>query len=194
MKRVVISIAVLLASLWGAPSVVADGPDPKATAAKDKDKDKDKKAKKPASPAPRKVFTEDDLKKYSDDPEGKPRPKSPNAATAAPADDASAVPVEEEYGGRQVWADRAESARDRIAEAQARISVIEARIAQLRTDRGVEGAMEPFRLQRIEADIRKAMDELEAANKELATARAEQEKLFQDARQRGVPLGWLREP
>ena len=54
--------------------------------------------------------------------------------------------------------------------------------------------MEPFRLQRIEADIAKALDELEAANKELSGARAEQEKLLQDARQRGVPLGWLREP
>lgn len=193
MKRLVLSSAVLLASLgWAAPSVVADGPSPQTAAAKAKDKDK--KAKKPASPAPPKVFTEDDLKKYSDDPEGKPRPKSTGADRAAPADDASAVPVEEEHGGRQVWKDRAESARDRIAEAETRVSVIEARIAQLRTDRGVEGAMEAFRLQRIEADIAKAASELEAANKELADARAEQEKLFEEARRRGVPLGWLREP
>lgn len=193
MKRLVLSSAVLLASLgWAAPSVVADGPSAQTAAAKAKDKDK--KAKKPASPAPPKVFTEDDLKKYSDDPEGKPRPKSTGADRAAPADDASAVPVEEEHGGRQVWKDRAESARDRIAEAETRVSVIEARIAQLRTDRGVEGAMEAFRLQRIEADIAKAASELEAANKELADARAEQEKLFEEARRRGVPLGWLREP
>lgn len=193
MKRLVLSSAVLLASLgWAAPSVVADGPSPQTAAAKAKDKDK--KAKKPASPAPPKVFTEDDLKKHSDDPEGKPRPKSTGADRAAPADDASAVPVEEEHGGRQVWKDRAESARDRIAEAETRVSVIEARIAQLRTDRGVEGAMEAFRLQRIEADIAKAASELEAANKELADARAEQEKLFEEARRRGVPLGWLREP
>lgn len=197
MKRLVLSSAVLVASLgWVAPSVVADGPSPQTTAAKDKGKakDKDKKAKKPASPAPPKVFTEDDLKKYSDDPEGKPRPKTTGADRAAPADDASAVPVEEEHGGRQVWADRAKSARDRISQAEAVIAGLEAQIAQLRTDRGVDGAMEPFRLQRIEADIRKAMDELEAANKELAAARAEQEKLFQEARQQGVPLGWLREP
>lgn len=193
MKRLVLSSAVLLASLgWAAPSVVADGPSAQTAAAKAKDKDK--KAKKPASPAPPKVFTEDDLEKYSDDPEGKPRPKSTGADRAAPADDASAVPVEEEHGGRQVWKDRAESARDRIAEAETRVSVIEARIAQLRTDRGVEGAMEAFRLQRIEADIAKAASELEAANKELADARAEQEKLFEEARRRGVPLGWLREP
>jgi hypothetical protein len=201
MKRAALSSAVLLACLWwAAPSVVADGPVPQAAAAKDDDKDKDKdkgkkakKAKKPASPAPRKVITDEDLKKYSDDPEGKPRPKTTGADRAAPADD-SAAPVEEEHGGRQVWADRAESARDRIAQAEIRISVLEARIAQLRTDRGADGAMEPFRLQRIEADIRKAMEELEAANKELAAARAEQDKLFEEARRRGVPLGWLREP
>jgi len=54
--------------------------------------------------------------------------------------------------------------------------------------------MEPFRLQRIEADIAKAMGELEAMNKELAAAREEQEKLFQEAQRKGVPLGWLREP
>jgi hypothetical protein len=198
MKRLVLSSAVLLASLcWAPQSVVADGPSPKAAADKDKDKAKDKakKAKKPASPAPpAKVFTEDDLKKYSDDPEGKPRSKTTGADRAAPADDASAVPVEEEHGGRQVWADRAKSARDRIAQAEAVIAGIEAQIAQLRTDRGVEGAMEAFRLQRIEADIAKAASELEAANKELADARAEQEKLFEEARRRGVPLGWLREP
>lgn len=198
MKRAALSSAVLLASLWwAAPSVVADGPGPQASTAKDSDKDKDKKAKKvkkPASPAPRKVITDDDLKKYSDDPEGKPRPKATGADRAAPADEASAAPVEEEHGGRQAWADRAKAARDRVAETEAGISAIEARIAQLRTDRGVEGAMEPFRLQRIEADIAKAMDELEAAKKELAAARAEQESLFEEARRRGVPLGWLREP
>ena len=198
MKRVA-SFAVLLAVLgWAVPPALADGPSAKTppAAEKEKDKDKSRKAKKPASPAPPKVFTDDDLKKYSDDPEGTAKKKKTDEpeAAAAPAEEAPAAPQEEEFGGKQLWMDRAQSARDRIHQAQATVANLEAKIAQLRNDRGVEGAMEPFRLQRIEADIAKALGELEAANKELAQAREQQEKLLQDAQKRGVPMGWLREP
>jgi len=194
------SFAVILAVLgWGAPFALADGPSAKAPPAAEKEKDKAKakdkaaKAKKPASPAP-KVFTDDDLKKYSDDPEGTAKKKTEGEAAPAPAEEATQPPQDEEFGGKQVWVDRAEGIRDRINQAQATVANLEAKIAQLRNDRGVEGAMEPFRLQRIEADIAKALGELEAANKELSAAQAAQEKLFQEARQKGVPMGWVREP
>ena len=200
MKRASSFVVFLAVVGWAVPSAPADGPSTKPSPAADKEKDKkakDKaaKAKKPASPAP-KVFTDDDLKKYSDDPEGTAKKKTEGEAApaSAPAEEANETAQDAEFGGKQVWVDRAEGVRDRINQAQATVANLEAKIAQLRNDRGVEGAMEPFRLQRIEADIAKALGELEAANKELSAAQAAQEKLFQEARQRGVPMGWVREP
>jgi hypothetical protein len=193
------------AALAVAPGVRADGPSPagqrdRAPVDKDKakEKDKDKKDKdgKPASPAPRRVFTEDDLKKYSEErakgrSEGEETPAAPAPDPNAPSDmpDSS-----QEHGGRALWATRASAARDLVAEAEGKIAAIEGRITALRNDMEPGREMEPFRLQRIEADIAKAMAELEQARKELAKAQAAQEELFQEARRLGVPSGWLREP
>jgi hypothetical protein len=192
-----------LTALCAAPALRARADEPKAPPADAKDaqkkdggqaKDaaekKDKKDKKGAAPG--KVFTEDDLKKYSDDPEGK-RKSEPAAESAPPADE----PLPDssmEHGGRQLWANRASDARDRIQDAQGKIDALETRIAALRDDVAPGRVMEPFRLQSIEADIAKAMSELEAARKELAAAKVAQEELEQEARRLGVPAGWLREP
>jgi hypothetical protein len=190
---IVVFVAAAVAARAGADEPSAASP----AAAQAKDDKKGKKEPKPASPAPRKVFTEEDLKKYSDDPEGKKAKDS--AAQAAPAAD-PAKPEELipdpalEHGGRVLWANRASDARDRIAEAEGNIANLENKITGLRNDMAPGREMEPFRLQGLQAEITKAMEELEGARKELATARTAQEELFREARLQGVPVGWLREP
>jgi hypothetical protein len=189
--------AALLAGLSPAPAARAeDGPPVAAKDAKEGDKKK-KKEKKPASPAPRRVYTDEDLKDYREGRAG--QNAQPQSATApgnetsdAPAE--TAAPAEEEHGGRQVWADRAMSARERVGNAETRVEQLEARIAALRTDRGAERAMDPFRLQTIEAEIAKATAELDEARKELRSAREAQEALREEARRKGVPPGWLDQP
>jgi hypothetical protein len=151
------------------------------------------RAGKPAGPARAKAYTDDDLKKYAD--ERAARGESASSSDDTPLVEERPEPPDAESGeSRQVWADRARAQRERIAAAQATLAEIEERIAALRNDREPTRVMEPFRLQAIEGEIRKATEELEAAKKELAEARAALEAVEQDARRRGVPAGWLREP
>jgi hypothetical protein len=165
-------------------------------AAKDKDK-KDGKPQAPAppAPAPPKSYTDDDLKKYEEERSGKADGASSDDQPLAEDHPASGGAEDGEGGeGRAFWAERLKAERDRIAAAETAVADLEEKIAALRNDRDPTRVMEPFRLQAIEADIAKATGELEAANKELALARAALEAVLQDGRKRGVPNGWLREP
>ncbi|HVR72196.1 MAG TPA: hypothetical protein VMT87_15235 [Vicinamibacteria bacterium] len=155
------------------------------------------KQEKTDAPPRAKSYTDDDLKKYTEERAANPESESSPGDAAAPADEPNAdepgePPAEGE--GRQFWADRAKAQRERIAAAEESIVATEEKIAGLRNDRDPTRAMDPFRLQTIEAETRKAAGELEAAKEELAEARAALEAVLQDARKRGVPNGWLREP
>ena len=179
------------------PSAFAgDGPAPAAQT--DKKKRKERKPASPSpTPAPARVFTDDDLKKYSEERASKAGEEGAEQATAGQesSDTSSPIrPADEEFGGRQLWADRARQARDKITEVQERVAGLEARITELRTDRGASNAMDPTRLQTIQAEIQKATEELEAARKELQAARAGLDAVVEEARRQGVPAGWVREP
>jgi hypothetical protein len=159
------------------------------------EKDKDEKDRKPPAPAPPKSYTDDDLKKYEEERSGKADGASSDDQPLAEDHPASGGAEDGEGGeGRAFWAERLKAERDRIAAAETAVADLEEKIAALRNDRDPTRVMEPFRLQAIEADIAKATGELEAANKELALARAALEAVLQDGRKRGVPNGWLREP
>jgi hypothetical protein len=162
------------------------------SAEKDKDKkDRDGKVKKPQAPAPPKSYTDDDLKKYEEERAANPASSSDDQPLV---EDHPALEDGEGGEGRAFWVERLKAERDRIAAAETAMADLEEKIAALRNDRDPTRVMEPFRLQAIEADIAKATGELEAAKKELAQARAALEAVRQDARKRGVPNGWLREP
>jgi hypothetical protein len=183
----------LSAALLAPAAFAADGPAPAAQAEKKK-----RKERKPASPspAPPKVFTDDDLKKYSEERAGKAGEEGGEQAAGQESSESGSPirPADEEYGGRQLWADRARQARDKITEAEERVAGLEARITELRTDRGASNAMDPQRLQTIQAEIQKATEELEATRKELQAAREGLEAVVEEARRQGVPAGWVREP
>ena len=162
---------------------------------KSTEKDKDKKDKKPQATAPAKSYTDDDLKRYEEERSGKADRASSDDQPLAEDHPAPGGSEDGEGGeGRAFWAERLKAERDRIAAAETAIADLEEKIAALRNDRDPTRVMEPFRLQAIEADIAKATGELDAAKKELAQARAALEAVLQDARKRGVPNGWLREP
>jgi hypothetical protein len=141
--------------------------------------------------APAKVYTNDDLDAARSAPESQGTVSAPAAATApagtAPAPVATMDPA-------QRWRRDAKARRDAIARAEAKVAAIQARLDALLVDRDPVNVMDPNRLQTLEAEKAKAMQELETANAELAAARQGLEDLEEEARKNGVPPGWLREP
>lgn len=141
-----------------------------------------------------KVYTNDDLERIS---AGEAHP----AATPAPrgsrsgADDASS---ESDARKRQeaFWRADLGRARGKVRAAEARVADLEARIADLSEDRrpSPPDLLDPSRLQKREAEKRKAIGQLEEAREALADARKALDALLEEARRKGVPPGWLREP
>ena len=200
--RAVARLVFAGAMLAAAPAAVAA--DGGAAAAQPQEKKK-KAQKKPASPAPvrpsptptptaapARTFTDDDLKKYSEERAGAPAEGS--SGTVGTADEPAGEAADQAHGGRQLWATRAREARENVAEAEAEVVALEQRIADLRNDRGAANAMDPFRLQTIQAEIQKATVALEAARGRVSARRTALDAILEDARRQGVPAGWVREP
>jgi hypothetical protein len=194
--RGAVPFAVALLALLIPAGAVARADD---GAAVPKQQEKAKRKEKKPTPAPAKVFTDDDLKKYAEERAAKAKSEGDDSAqgtadssqsyASAPEPDAPA-----QGDNRQVWADKARQARERVAAIETRMATLEARIAELRNDRGAAGAMDPFRLQTIQGEIQKATEEFEASRKERDQAQAALDAVIEDARREGVPAGWVREP
>ncbi len=195
------AVTVALALLAGAASAAAlDGPAP-AEPPKETEppKEKQKRAgKKPASPAaspkPARAFTDDDLKKSAEEraASGEEGSSSSGAGDGGAAETSAAE--DPDQGRRQLWQTRAREARENLAEAEALVAALEQKITDLRTDRGADNAMDPFRLQTQQAEIQKATAELASARERAQTRRAALEAVIEDARRQGIPPGWVREP
>lgn len=83
--------------------------------------------------------------------------------------------------------------REALAQAEARIVELEARIAALRNDMSPSvGLGDPNRQQTIAAQIGQAQRELEAARAALAAAQKAVDDLEDDARRAGALPGWVR--
>ena len=91
------------------------------------------------------------------------------------------------------WRSRADAARARLAQANALVAGIEARIVQLREDRTQGDAMNPNREQSRQAEITAEMENLASAQEGVAAARQAMAELEEEARKASVPPGWLRE-
>jgi hypothetical protein len=140
---------------------------------------------------PAKVYTNDDLSEAHSGPEKLAAPVSAapagSAASAAPAPAPTMDPA-------QRWRRDAKARRDAITRGEARVAAIQARLDALLIDRDPTNVGDPNRLQTVEAERAKGMQELETAKAELAKARQDLEDLEEEARKSGVPPGWLREP
>jgi hypothetical protein len=139
---------------------------------------------------PAKVYTNDDLSEAHSGPEKLAAPVS-----AAPAASASAAPAPAPtMDPAQRWRRDAKARRDAITRAEARVAAIQARLDALLIDRDPMNVGDPNRLQTLEAERAKGMQELETSKAELAKAHQDLEDLEEEARKSGVPPGWLREP
>jgi DNA repair exonuclease SbcCD ATPase subunit len=153
------------------------------------------------------VYTDDDLKQRSSDPAASPASGSEGSSAAQGSEGgggSSSGDSSLEGGGRGRGANdsadadswRAERATrlTAIKQVEGRIAATQARLSALQNDLNPTNLMDPFRLQTLEAEKAKARAELEAAELELKQARDELEDFDEDARKKGVPPGWLREP
>jgi len=153
-----------------------------------------------------KVYTEEDLRKRSPAPSPSPSPGALAASTEATGGEGAGSRGEAgeegaEGGARDAgrgdeayWRTQTASRLAAIQKAQERIAAIQSRLSALLADLLPVGAADPFRQQTLEAEKAKARKELEEA--ELALERAEDafQELEEEARRKGVPSGWVREP
>jgi hypothetical protein len=191
-----VAVALALGAVVPAPAGSLDGPAP---AEQPKDKETQKRAgKKPASPAPSpkpaRVFTDDDLKKYSEERAASGEDASATGSTEPAGAEGSTSSGDADADRRQQWQRRAREARENVAEAEALVTALEQKITDLRVDRGADNAMDPFRLQTLQAEIQKATAELTAARDQAQSRRAALDAVLEDARRQGIPPGWVREP
>lgn len=184
-------------ALFGAPLASAQN---LGEAAAREQKKREERKKKGATAPDGRVYTEEDLRPGSLSAEPKPSPSAkatPTPAatptpTPAPAADLAAEEAERS-AEKASWQARADQVRQDIASADAEVKRLEARVEGLRNDRGASNAMDPFRLQTIQAELASATSDLEAARNKAAAARQRQDALEDEARRAGVPPGWLRE-
>jgi hypothetical protein len=140
-------------------------------------------------PAPKKVYTNDDLK-----PAPSPGAAAPSSAAAAPADqkakdDKAKKPAEEEKG-ETYWRNRITQAREELRRNQMFRDALQTRINSLTTD--YTSRDDPAQRTQIAADRQKALDELARVTAEIEQTTKQIADIEEEARQAGVPPGWLR--
>ncbi|HSB60303.1 MAG TPA: hypothetical protein VLI67_01195 [Vicinamibacteria bacterium] len=162
-----------------------------AAARERRKREKEKAAREAKPPAP--VFTNEDL-------EGERDPSDQAAGSGGETAEAASDAGRESTGAAQgggpeaYWRQRADGAREAIAQAERAVAEAEARADRLGRDGDpLSGLLDPNRLQTLEAERARARAAVEAARKSLAAARQALEDLEEEARRQSVPPGWLRE-
>jgi len=196
MRLTLVPIVVLLV---GAP-VVARAQSLGEVAKREQEKqEKKKKSGKP--PATVKVYTEEDLKKARESESGAVTvlPENGNleaTSSASSEDDEVASGEGRPAGGRRrneaYWRGRATRLREAVDEAEAKVRDLETQIAGLRNDMSPVNTQDPNRLQTRDREMREAMDRLDAARREVDTARKVLAELEDEARRAGALPGWVR--
>lgn len=137
-----------------------------------------------------KVYTNEDLREQGAEPGASPKP----SASASPTPASSPEPSSAQVGGlgEDQWRATAEARRRAVKNAEAHVAAIQTRLNGLVVD-GPTNVADPFRLQNMEAERAKALQELEDAKAAIEGARKALEDFEDDARRKSVPPGWLRE-
>jgi hypothetical protein len=189
-------ISVALVLLVAVP--VAAGAQSLGDVAKREEEKKKKTAKPPA-----KVYTEEDLKKAresgsgtvnvlpeigsSSSPAASERPSAGEGGPARGENSGDAGPRDEKY-----WRAEAARRREAVKVADSKVPMLEAQVAELRSDMSPTNTQDPNRLQNQDRQLRQALDNLEAARRALDAARQSLADLEEEARRAGVPPGWVR--
>jgi hypothetical protein len=183
----------LAALLFGAPAAAQS----LADLAK-KEQDRRKTTAKPAEkPAEKKVYTNKDL--------AAPAPPSPAAAATQPTPNATGGPAQTSPGqpqkpqGQQPqgeakdeawWRNRITAARTELSRNEIFLEALQSRVNALNTD--FVNRDDPAQRQVIANDRQRALAEMERVRGEIEKLKKQIVEIEEEARQAGVPPGWLR--
>jgi hypothetical protein len=112
------------------------------------------------------------------------------AAAAAPASKAAADDNKDNKHDEQWWRNRYSSAKRQLDDDQNLAAALQSRINSLTTD--AINRDDPAQQAKIADDRRKAMDQLDRMQKQIAADQKAVDQVQEDARRQGVPAGWVR--
>lgn len=156
-----------------------------------------RKAIEGAKAAPKKVYTNDDLKPPTTP--ARPAAETPAAAPPAgtPAEGSAdqqgaadqAKPPQDEKG-EEYWRGRISQAREELRRNQMFLDALQSRVNALSTD--FVNRDDPYQRAQISDDRQKALAEMDRVKQEIETVKKQIADIEEEARQAGVPPGWLR--
>jgi hypothetical protein len=156
-----------------------------------------RKAIEGAKAAPKKVYTNDDLKP----PATPARPAGDTPAAAPPAGTPAegsgdqqaaadqAKPPQDEKG-EEYWRARISQAREELRRNEMFLDALQSRVNALSTD--FVNRDDPYQRAQIADDRQKALAEMDRVKQDIETVKKQIADIEEEARQAGVPPGWLR--
>ena len=141
-------------------------------------------------PAPKKVYTNSDLKP-APPPSGETRPAAAAPADAAKAEepkDQAHKPADEK--GEEYWRGRITQAREELRRNEVFREALQSRINALATDFAARD--DPYQRAQIADDRQKALAEMSRVTAEIEKTKSQIAAIEEEARQAGVPPGWIR--
>ena len=144
-----------------------------------------------AKPDPPKVYTNDDLKPASAPPSAAPATPTPAPAATSQADkpaEAQKAPAEEK--GEEYWRTRMAQARENLRRNELFREALQTRVNSLSNDFAARD--DPGQRAQIASDRQTAVAELARVNAEIEQTKKKITEAEEEARQAGVPPGWLR--
>jgi hypothetical protein len=157
-----------------------------------KEADRRKAAGTESKAAPKKVYTNDDLKPAPPPSPGAiptPAPEAKDATKEADAQKDAAKKPEEEKG-EEYWRERMGRAREELRRNQMFQEELPTRINSLTNDFSARD--DPYQRAQLADDRQKAMAEMARVTEEIESLKKQIADIEEEARQAGVPPGWLR--
>jgi hypothetical protein len=153
------------------------------------------------TPAAKKVYTNDDLKKIAaaagitdapSAPTDPAKPGEPAAQGGAPksADGAKAADQDKPAANESEWRNRMNAAREALRRNEAFRDALQSRINGLTAD--FTARDDPYQRAQIADDRQKALAELEHVTKDIASSKKAIDDIEEEARRANVPPGWIR--
>jgi hypothetical protein len=158
-----------------------------------KEADRRKAAGPEGKPAPKKVYTNDDLKP-APPPSPGPVPATPapdaKAASSKDAADKDAAKKPEDDKGEEYWRGRMAQAREELRRDEMFREALQTRINSLTNDFSARD--DPYQRAQLADDRQKAVAEMDRVTQEIDALKKKIADIEEEARQAGVPPGWLR--
>ena len=152
---------------------------------------KEQERKKTLKPVPTKVYTDKDLPKSSTPPPvASTVPSDAAAAAAAEPKPAEAKAEKKDEKDETYWRNRIAQAREGLRRAEAFAEALQSRINALSAD--VVNRDDPYQRAKLADDRLKALAELQRVQTEIEQSKKDIAAIEEEARQAGVPAGWLR--